>query len=137
MCDIHSQRKEKDKGNKFLPFLKRTHFFSSKFDVYQKSVKSQQNTPFNYKDVQDRKLKMASNIEKIEERSVIQEHSLEVDGTMLNEKKVVTTCSRKGSDTPCGTEKLYTRWIGDRFCSAVEEEENNDAAKRTVNFHDH
>ena len=80
--------------------------------------------------------KMASNVEKIDERSVIQEHSLDVDGTVLNEKKVLTTCCREGSDTPFRTEKLYTRWIGDRLCSEVEEEENNDAAKRTVNFHD-
>ena len=101
--------------------------------MYQKSVKLQQNTPFNYKDVQDRKLKMASNIEKIEERSVIQEHSLEVDGTMLNEKKVLTTCCREGSDTPLRTEKVHTRMIGDRVYSVIEVEENNDAAaERTV-----
>ena len=72
---------------------------------------------------------MASIVENIEERSVIQEHSLEVDCTMLNEKKVVvTTCCRERFDSPFRTEKLHTRWIGQRFYSVVEVEENNDAA---------
>ena len=72
--------------------------------------------------------KMASNVEKIDERSVIQEHILDVDGTVLNEKKVLTTCCREGSDAPLRTEKVHTRSIGDRVYSVIEVEENNDAA---------
>ena len=75
---------------------------------------------------------MSSNVEKIKERSVIQEHSLEVDGTMLTEKKVVTTRYREGSDTPFRTEKVHTRWIRDRAYSVIEVEVNNDAAELTV-----
>ena len=75
---------------------------------------------------------MASKVEKIEERIVIQEHSLEVDGTKLTEKKVVTTRCQEGSDTPFRTEKVHTRSIRDRVYSVIEVEENNDAAELTV-----
>ena len=43
--------------------------------------------------------------------TVTQDHSLEVDGTLLKEKRVVTTYCHKGSEKPWRTETEHTRSI--------------------------
>ena len=77
---------------------------------------------------------MTSNVEMFTEKKVAQEHSLEVDGTQLCEKKVVTTFCAEGSDTTIRTETVHTRWIGGRSYTAidVEDSQNSEATNRSV-----
>ena len=77
---------------------------------------------------------MTSNVELFTEKKVAQEHSLEVAGTQLCEKKVVTTFCAEGSDTTIRTETVHTRWIGGRSYTAidVEDSQNSEATNRSV-----
>ena len=58
--------------------------------------------------------------------TVTQDHSLEVDGTLLREKKVVTTYCYEGSEKPWMTEKCHTRSIGGRVYTVTEIENDKD-----------
>ena len=71
-------------------------------------------------------------IEKTAERKVIQEHSLDVDGTRLVEKKVVTTHFTEGSKDPVTTEKIHTRSIGDRVYTEIEVQDSTTEPIRSV-----
>ena len=59
-------------------------------------------------------------------KTVTQDHSLEVDGTLLREKKVVTTYCYEGSEKPWMTEKCHTRSIGGRVYTVTEIENDKD-----------
>ena len=61
-----------------------------------------------------------------ENKTVTQDHSLEVDGTLLREKKVVTTYCYEGSKKPWMTEKCHTRSIGGRVYTVTEFENDQD-----------
>ena len=56
----------------------------------------------------------------LENKTVTQDHRLEVDGTTFREKKVVSTYCAEGSDTPLKTEKIHARWIGGRVYTVTE-----------------
>ena len=55
-----------------------------------------------------------------ENKTVTQDHSLEVDGILLREKKVVTTYCYEASEKPWRTEKCHARSIGDRVYTVTE-----------------